>query len=275
MALVCVGSVRAAPGVTTMAVAIAAVWPRAVVLVEADPDGGVLALRYGLSRHPGLTDLAATLREPPSIEALLRSAQAVPGSDLPVVVGPESGSVATHVLTDAAASLGNWCADIDGMDVVVDCGRLGPRSPAVPLLGAAAEVLVVARPRADELYAAVHRMADLRLGSRTELVLVGEHPYRGSDVGAQFGVRVAGAVADDPRTARMVQTGRGSVRALRRSLLVRSVQSLVDELAPRLGVPAAGGEAMPDRPDRRSRGRRRFRPRSGRDPAHARAGGDG
>lgn len=267
MAVVCIGSVRGAPGATTLAVAVAAVWPRPVVLVEADPHGGVLALRYGLSRHPGLTDLAATVRDAPSVEAVLGAAQPLPGSGLPVVVAPESGSVATHVLADVAASLGTWCAEIDGMDVVVDCGRLGPGSPAIPLLETASELVVVARPQADELYAAVHRLADLRLGQQAGLLLVGEQPYNPPNVASPFGVRVAGVVADDPRTARMVCTGEGSVWGLRRSLLVRSVQSFVDELVGRLGISPANGTTGPGdaapraRPPRRLGLRQRMRAR--------------
>jgi hypothetical protein len=274
MAVVCFGSVRAAPGATTLAVLTAAVWPGPAVLVEADPDGGVLALRYGLSRHPGLTDLAAILREAPSADALLRAAQALPGSDLPVVVAPESGSVATHVLADVAASLGTWCADIEGLDVVVDCGRLGPGSPAVPLLDSASDVLLVAHPRADELYAAAHRLADLRRAPGAGLVLVGEHPHTNAEVAGQFGLRVVGVVADDPRTAGLVQTGQGSMRVLRRSLLVRSVQSLVDELAARIGI---GTPDAASRPADAS-GSRGSTPRSAarrrRSPAHAKAGGE-
>jgi hypothetical protein len=240
MAVICLGSARAAPGATTLAVVMAALWPRPVVLVEADAHGGVLALRYGLSRHPGLTDLAASLRESPSPEVLLRAAQSLPGGDLPVAVAPESGKIAAHVLADVANSLGSWLAAIDGLDVVVDCGRFGPRSSAVPLLANASDVLVVARPRADELYAAAHWLAEIPAGQGAGLVLVGERPYGRDEVAGQFGVRVAGVVADDPGAAGTLVTGRGALRPLRFSMLVRSVRSLVDDLTARLGLSPTG-----------------------------------
>src|SRR5690606_40344837 len=61
MTLVALTSVKGAPGVTTTVLAMAAVCPpsRRLVVVEADPEGGVLAARLGLRAEPGLVTLAA------------------------------------------------------------------------------------------------------------------------------------------------------------------------------------------------------------------------
>jgi hypothetical protein len=67
------------------------------------------------------------------------------------------------------------------------------------------------------------------------LVLVGSRPHGPEEITRQLGVRVLGVVADDPRAAAALRDG-GSARGLRRSLLVRSVQSLVDDLAGQLGI---------------------------------------
>src|SRR5438477_511605 len=85
MMTIVVGSVRSA-GATTVALAIAG-WLDPVVLVEADPDGGVLALRYGLRREPGLLTLAAS-RDLEG-DMLSEHTQRLPGG-LPVIVAPES-----------------------------------------------------------------------------------------------------------------------------------------------------------------------------------------
>ena len=58
MKVVALASVRGAPGVTTTSLLLASTFEDAPV-VEADLDGGVLAVRYGLGREPGLTTLAA------------------------------------------------------------------------------------------------------------------------------------------------------------------------------------------------------------------------
>ena len=58
MKVISLASVRGAPGVTTTAVLLASTFTDGLV-VEADLDGGVLAVRYGLGREPGLTTFAA------------------------------------------------------------------------------------------------------------------------------------------------------------------------------------------------------------------------
>src|SRR5918999_1087314 len=112
MALVCVTSVRAAPGASTLAVLAAACWPRPVALLETDPAGGALAVRYRLGRQPGLAGLAAAGRHEAPADALWANAQMLPG-DLPVVVAPESGEVTTGILRDAGGVLAQWCRELD------------------------------------------------------------------------------------------------------------------------------------------------------------------
>src|SRR3546814_11529374 len=57
MKTIALASVRGAPGVTTSALLLASRLGGSA-LVEADLSGGVLAVRYGLGREPGLTSLA-------------------------------------------------------------------------------------------------------------------------------------------------------------------------------------------------------------------------
>ena len=55
MSLIGLCSAHGSPGVTSTAVALVATWPedRRCLLVEADPFGGVIGSRYGLSDTPG------------------------------------------------------------------------------------------------------------------------------------------------------------------------------------------------------------------------------
>src|ERR687891_2009388 len=134
MALVCVGSARGAPGATTLALCVAACWPRPVALVEADPGGGVLATRYGLGRSPGLADLASAVDNRAAPSTLWAAAQALPGG-LGAVVAPESGEITAGILGDVAPGLGAWCRRLDEVDVVVDCGRFTSGAPTIWLTG--------------------------------------------------------------------------------------------------------------------------------------------
>lgn len=234
MSMIVVGSVRSA-GATTLATTFAGVLEDAV-LVEADADGGVLALRYGLGREPGLVTLAAARRS--SGVAVLDHAQRLPGG-LPVVVAPESPERATQLLRTAGERLAALLAVPDGPDIVVDAGRLSPSSPALRLAAAASINLVVARPRAEELVAAAERVASL--GAGAALVLVGSGPYSAGDVFTQLGCPVAGTVAEDLRAAQALAVG-GSTKALARSGLVRSVRALATVVAVRRAAtsPPAG-----------------------------------
>ncbi|HMG41407.1 MAG TPA: hypothetical protein VK611_08755 [Acidimicrobiales bacterium] len=239
MALVCVTSVRAAPGASTLAVLAAACWPRPVALIEADPSGGALAVRYRLGRTPGLAGLAAAVRRDAPPDALWAHSQMLPG-DLPVVVAPESGEVTSRILRDAAGSLAQWCRQLDGIDVIVDCGRLGVQDVNWPLVQMSDETLIVTRPRAEELYPVAHRFRSLHNEVRSAgLVLVGDRPHSPSEISQQLGITVHGVIADDPRAAGVLTFG-GSSRGLRRSPLVRSVRTFVDELVDRMGLPIHG-----------------------------------
>jgi MinD-like ATPase involved in chromosome partitioning or flagellar assembly len=237
MALVCVTSVRAAPGASTLAVLASACWPRPVALLEADPSGGALAVRYRLGRTPGLAGLAAAVRnQDVPVDALWAHAQMLPG-DLPVIVAPESGEVTTRILRDAAHSLAEWCRNLDDVDVIVDCGRLGVQDVTWPLCAASDALVVVTRPRAEELYPVAHRLRAIGEAVRSAgVVLVGERPHSPTEIAEQLGLNIMGVVADDARAAGVLTFG-GSSRGLRRSPLVRSVRTFVDGLFEHLELP--------------------------------------
>ncbi len=69
MTLIALFSDKGSPGVTTLALSLAAAWPRPVTVAECDPAGGDLALRLTdeagrprLHPDPGLLGLAAAAR---------------------------------------------------------------------------------------------------------------------------------------------------------------------------------------------------------------------
>lgn len=247
MSVTLLASARGAPGVTTTSIAVAA-WMERGVLVEADPDGGVIAARYRLGREPGLVTLAAGPAG--HGETLLDHAQRLPGG-LPVVVAPESAERATHVWRTAGPTLLAALAGQTAVDVVVDAGRVGPSSPALAIVPHASLVAIVARPIAEELLAAADRVRALaRVNQHTGLLLAGEGPYTPQDVSDELGCEVLGTVAHDPRGAEALAGGGGG-KALTRSALMRSARGLAlnitDGVTPRaastavLGSPRAKG----------------------------------
>jgi MinD-like ATPase involved in chromosome partitioning or flagellar assembly len=241
VSLVAVAAAKAAPGVTTSALAMAAAWPagRQVLLVEADPGGGDLAARFGLAAEPGLVSLAAAARRQIDSALVGDHAQKLPGG-LGVLVGPpgpEQAAAALGMLAPAALA---GLDGLDAVDIIADLGRLDPRSAALGLARAASLLLVVVRPRLDELQHLSHRVAALRGECRVlGVVLVGTGHYPAEEIATALGVEVLAWLPADPRGASLLGGTGASVGALRRTPLLRAARSMAEAVAGRLADSAA------------------------------------
>ena len=228
MAVVAFASVKASPGATTATLAIAHVWPkeRSVVVAECDPAGGDLALRLGLDGHRGLLSVAADapggvpdvtglqrhLQPASSIRPLghaeargRRSRKAAPDgagqSGLLVFAGHRASASSRNPLHFLGPRLFDAFAALDG-DVLVDCGRLYPESPARPLAVRADRLVIVARPTPDELPRLAEDLPTL-VDREPLLLLVGAPSkralrYSAAEAEAALGLRVIGTLDDDP-----------------------------------------------------------------------------
>jgi hypothetical protein len=250
--LLCLASLKGSPGVTTAAVALAARWPTSWrrLVVEADPAGGDLAVRYRLSSTPGLMSLAAAARHRADPDLVAEHAQLLPGG-LPVVVGPTRPDQVNAALTaitrvDGGAGVLGWFAGRGDVVAVVDCGRLRPDSPAERVVAGADQLLIVARPFGDALAHVADLMTDPDAGimagpALVRLLLVGAGYPRG-EIEREVGLGVAATLPWDPRTAAAV-AGHAARSPRARSPLARAAGRLAAELAG--GAPrrrAGGGE---------------------------------
>lgn len=239
MTVVAVASVRGSPGATTVALGLASMWPAPErVFVEADPAGGVVAARRGLAHDPGLVTLAAS-RQDGEIASLAQHAHDA-GDGLLVVCGPASADPAYAALAvrgeQVRRAIGAATAP-----VVVDVGRVDSRSPALPLVGAADVVCVVARPRLEEIEHVIGAVAMLgHRGVEPRLLLVGERPYAAGEVAAVLdGVRVEVLPVDPRGAAECNGDHRRGRFAQRRAPLARALHALASELASCGAAPAA------------------------------------
>lgn len=227
MTTIALGSVKGAPGVTTTVLAIAAVWPehRPLVVVEADPDGGVLAARRALGFDPGLVGLAASCRRG-STDV---SAHSQPLSDsVRLVVAPSTAAQVRASLAAAGRDL--WPALTSDSDVVFDCGRLTLASPAIELAACADHTLVLARPTLEDIALVRDRIAPLRsVGITPRIVLIDDGPYRTDEVGAAVDAPVVARLPIDHRAADALN-GVAAHHRLHRSRLLRAARALVDDL---------------------------------------------
>ncbi|MEV6792767.1 hypothetical protein AB0M87_12330 [Streptomyces sp. NPDC051320] len=272
MALIALAADKGSPGVTTAALALAAVWPRRALLAEADPAGGDLVYRTTganggpLNPNTGLLSIAAAARRGLVADQLWDHAQPMSGG-LELLVGLGSAEQAAGLagvwptLGHAFATLGE--SPHAPADVIADCGRIVGGSPAIDLMPQAGLVLLVSRAEPEHIARVRDRAAALsaqlhggqRGMSQLASPLIGvllvvdagasaklAHQVNDMLVAAQTGARVIGTIAHDTSGAGLL-AGRGRGR-LDKSLLIRSARKVAADVYQQFGAawsqPSAG-----------------------------------
>ena len=247
------------PGVTTSVLVLAHVWPadRRVTVVDCAPSGGVLGQRLGLDPKPGsprgLGPLAAQVRTQP-LSPVLAEQQLQPAGDVLVLSAPTSGRSAAAALTRLGPGLIDALGGLSG-DVLVDCGRLWPGTPALPIVLGADRLVLVTRSTQLELdRVRADAVASIGEEAAVELLLVGEPGVR-SPRAHTASDRFYGAayVADTlrlPVAAVLGDDRRGAARVgfeawwLDRSYLVRSARGAALNLCDGHRVASPRGEPL-------------------------------
>lgn len=242
MSLVAIGSAKGSPGVTTLVAALASRWPahRRLLVAETDPAGGDLGARLGLGAGPGLVTLAADGRRQLTPQLVQANCLPLPGpGTVQVLVGPVGAEQANAALAAMRGRLAGALAGV-GVDVVADCGRLDPGSPALGLAQSADLVVMVARPDAPQLHHLASRVAALGLSVPLALVVIGDRPYGLVEAAAAVGAEPLGTIAADARAAGLLAAGAGhGSRLVRTSPLLRTARTVAGELVARLAAQPA------------------------------------
>jgi hypothetical protein len=263
--LIAVAADKGAPGVTTTAVALAAVWPRPVLLAECDPAGGDLVYRLPgegggrLDPRRGLLSLAVAARRDLQPTQLWAHAQKLRGG-LDVLLGVTSAEQGAG-LEPLWGPVGSVLAGLPQADVIADCGRLGPDGAYYDLLAHAAAVVLVTRPSLGEVVRLRDRAAAVSLAvrqrggqdARIGVLVVADHRVFSralAEVGQVLGtVSMLGGIAFEPRSAELLRGEWGG--RLDKSLLIRTAREVAGQLAgpPTVasGRAAAGGRAATGR----------------------------
>ena len=214
-------SAKHSPGVTTLALSIASarVGDERTLVVEADPAGGDLAARLGLSMVPGLVTAAAAGRHGLDPTLLDAHVQVCTGG-FEVLVAPPSAEQSTAALERLGDRLS------DGLDqsrlVVIDLGRWSSRSPVTPLLGMVDVIVVVLRPTVEGVALTQSMLASLPPVTATvHAAVVGQSPYQTDDVVQALAPAPVQLIDVDRHAAQLVGTESSQRRWLRRSPLIR------------------------------------------------------
>lgn len=240
-------SAKGSPGTTTTALLCAALWPAPVLLVDADTEGGDVALRLrradgsAVDRSRGLLSLLPLARRemqpavlPEHAQVLRGGVEAVAGLSLPGQAG-----AASHLWTNLADAV----ARTADRDVLVDCGRVSPESVHLPLLQRADVIVCVLRPDVSGVVHARERLAALEPSlvgpdghrPRVGLVIVAERPSGRDAVGAAGvlsrdlpSLDVFGRLSHDVKGASIFDGV--EIARPERTLLVRTGRELVEQL---------------------------------------------
>lgn len=235
MAVLALASASGSPGVTTTALGLALLWPRPVLLVEADPTGGsnLLAGYFRGTREyeAGLIELALTGSD--LEDALADVARPIEGTTVSFVAGIRSHTQARAV-RDLWTPLARTLSDLEstGQDVIVDAGRLGMHGSPEPLLEAADLALLLSRTTLPNL-SALRPWADTFRRTpgdwhQSSVILVGEgQPYSAREVSGVVNLPVLASLPDDPDSAAVFSRGAAPPKRFQTRPLPRALTSAI------------------------------------------------
>jgi hypothetical protein len=284
MTVVSLLSLKGAPGVTTLSCLLAAVWPEPgpIAVVEADPSGGDLAARFGLTSTIGWSSLSAAVRRSGEATRLDPHLQRLPGG-LPVLVSGSGGPFDAASGPESEVVRSAFSPNGDAGLAVVDLGRVPVGADAAPgwLELSDLSILVVR----DDPSAALHvraRAAELldRTGGALGVLLVGGVAFRCRELAEFAGLPPLGDVPFDPSSAAVASGRSASGRrlahsrllvAMRRAARVAATRVAATRVAnidgavagadvvvaPDAAMPAAPGADLGDSPIASNRGRGR------------------
>jgi MinD-like ATPase involved in chromosome partitioning or flagellar assembly len=213
MGVIVIASAKGAPGATTTALALAAAWPGEgkPLVVEADPAGGDLRLRFGLCESPGLVSLAAAARRAGLTASLAREhAQCLPGG-VEAVLAPVEAAQCRATL-DALGTL--WAeAEFGGTTLLVDLGRLPSTGGAAKLPGVADAVVLVSGGSIEALAHAAEAAQVLgKSAAKVVVAVVGSCPWPAGEVASALGVVSCVMLPDDTGSAALLKGARARER---------------------------------------------------------------
>ncbi len=231
MSVIAVTSSRTSPGATTVATGLALVWSRRFersLLVEADPSGGVLGLRFGLAPSPSLATFGSDVRNGWTPDALWSNTQELRGTAC--LTSPVDGRLASAWIERSVPALAEQLPGV-GVPVAIDVGQLDDASASLALCAAADTTLVVTRTEIAEVQSVLFQVRRLQaLGANVELVTIGSAPNDPAEIAQLAGVRLAAVLPDDATTAAGLKGDDFNPGRFRRSLLWRTLDALASDL---------------------------------------------
>jgi len=266
MALIAIASDKGAPGVTTAALALAAVWPRPVLLAECDQAGGDLVYRFPaaggghLDPRRGVLSLAVVARRGMQPQQVWEHVQKLHGG-LDVLAGVTNAEQGAG-LSLLWGPIGKALAALPQADVIADCGRLGADGPLYDLLVEATTVVLVSKVQVADVIRLRDRAAAFGAAAQTRgrrgfgvgVVVIAEHKKFRAALGevqhvlgqANAPATVLGGIAHDTKGADLLSGEWGG--SLDRTMLIKTAREVAAQLVHSLPPIRDQAEAAPGYP---------------------------
>jgi len=266
MALIAIASDKGAPGVTTAALALAAVWPRPVLLAECDQAGGDLVYRFPaaggghLDPRRGVLSLAVVARRGMQPQQVWEHVQKLHGG-LDVLAGVTNAEQGAG-LSLLWGPIGKALAALPQADVIADCGRLGADGPLYDLLVEATTVVLVSKVQVADVIRLRDRAAAFAAAAQTRgrrgfgvgVVVIAEHKKFRAALGevqhvlgqANAPATVLGGIAHDTKGADLLSGEWGG--SLDRTMLIKTAREVAAQLVHSLPPIGDQAEAAPGYP---------------------------
>ena len=206
--LIVLASVNGAPGTTTAATLIGASWPdrRRVVVADCDPNGGDLAIRFGLATSPGWSALSAAARRETGVPALDPFLQTLSGG-LEVLVGVRRLDNSPGDVTARSNVAPALVVAAHSYDIIVDAGRLLPGFAGVQELVSAADTVLIATRRDSASVALLEERSESigsAISGQPGLIVIGGGSRRPREIERITGIPLLGVIPFDPAAAAVV-----------------------------------------------------------------------
>ena len=224
-------SAKGSPGVTTAALALAAMWPRPAVMLDADPFGGDVRAGLGRGTWPaesGIADLVVDLRNTTMEQSLSRRAHRPDEHAPAVVAGIASIAQARGV---PWSSMAPELARLGIADCIADCGRFVP-GVLDDLLDACDAVVMLSGSTLRDARAVARAAPVVRTIAEVDGLVVSRpgRPYGATEIAESCGLTMLGKLPDDPRTAAVWSEGDPPGRSLFRTAYMEAALRIASTL---------------------------------------------
>lgn len=231
MSVVAVTSSRTSPGATTVAAGLAIAWSHVAersLLIEADPAGGVLGLRFDLEPSRSLASLGTDIQHRFHSDHLWASSQDLRGARC--ILAPVDPLLARAWIQRLSPTLIEQLPQL-GVPTVVDLGWVDHDGASASLANAADKTLIVTRPDVAEIQALLFQVRRLQaMDTEVAIVTIGDSPNDPREVADLAGVPLAAVLPEDRRFAAALAGGDFKPERFRRSSLWRTINGLASTL---------------------------------------------